>query len=58
MEWSIGHAIKCKSILDPDMGSGTTLIAAQRHGIRVIGFEMHEPYYAAAVERLTSDQLR
>jgi DNA modification methylase len=52
MEWCISHAKAPQSILDPYMGSGSTLLAAQRLGIRAVGIDMHEAYCAAAVERL------
>lgn len=58
MQWCIGHAKKPRSILDPYMGSGSTLLAAQRMGIRAVGIDMHEPYCAAAVERLRADKAK
>lgn len=58
MTWCIGLAKGVRSILDPFMGSGSTLIAAQRLGIRAIGIDQHEPYCASAVARLQEDRLR
>lgn len=39
-------------ILDPYMGSGTTLIAAIRTGRRAIGIEIDERHFRTAVERV------
>jgi site-specific DNA-methyltransferase (adenine-specific) len=39
-------------ILDPFMGSGTTLLAAQNEGRRAVGIETSEEYIKIAIERL------
>jgi DNA modification methylase len=39
------------TILDPFMGSGTTGIAAERHGFNFIGSEMSAEYHALATQR-------
>jgi len=46
-------------ILDPFAGSGTTLVAARRHGRRVIGWERDPAFHAVAMRRAgeTREQL-
>lgn len=42
-------------ILDPFMGSGTTLLAAKRTGRKAIGIELSKNYCDIAIERLEND---
>lgn len=52
MKWCIGFVPEAKSVLDPFMGSGTTLVAAKLLGLRAVGIEINRNYCEAAVERL------
>jgi DNA modification methylase len=52
MSWCLSHAPEARTVLDPWMGSGTTLVAAKARGLRAVGIEINEEYCKAAVERL------
>ena len=57
MGWSLGFFPKATSVIDPFAGSGTSLVAAKRAGIRSVGIEAHEPYCEMAASRLAQGAL-
>jgi site-specific DNA-methyltransferase (adenine-specific)/modification methylase len=52
MEWCLGFLPDAKTILDPFMGSGTTLVACQKLGRHGIGIEIDPDYFDIACRRV------
>jgi len=52
MRWLLGIVPAGAAVLDPFMGSGTTLRAAKDLGLPAIGIEMSEQYCESTAERL------
>lgn len=52
MEWCLGFLPDAQTILDPFMGSGTTLVACQRLGRAGTGIEIDPDYFEIACRRV------
>ena len=52
MEWCLGFLPDAKTILDPFLGSGTTLVACQRMGRSGTGIEIDPDYFEIACRRV------
>lgn len=52
MRWCLSLVPEAQAVLDPFMGSGTTLVAAKLEGRQAVGIEINEEYCESAVKRL------
>ena len=52
MEWCLGFLPDARTILDPFMGSGTTLVACAKLGRKGIGIELDPDYFEIACRRV------
>lgn len=55
--WCLSHFPKTRTVFDPFMGSGTTLVEVKRAGLVGVGIEREERYCEIAAKRLAQGAL-
>lgn len=56
MRWCVEYS-GAKSVIDPFMGSGTTILAAKQLGVNALGIDIAPEYVEKARNRLAQQQL-
>lgn len=57
MKWCLSRFPETKTVLDPFMGSGASLVAARQMNMQATGIEMMPEYCEIARKRLEQDTL-
>jgi len=57
ISWCLSLAGDIETVLDPFMGSGTTLVAAKMRGLKAVGIEREKEYCDIAIERMAQGVL-